>query len=257
MNIINKLRVSLHIHIIRLVFIVTIASPIIAYAAHTGLRPITNGKVNQCYLYGEVCPPDATYPHRGIDFPAAMGTEVKAIANGRVVALRGDVNNNSGVNFGNYVLIRHEQQHWVRQNNGQAVGQWGYVYSLYAHLKQNSVIPALDAWVNAGTKIAEVDNTGNSGGNHLHLQIIVHQSDTPQMSGADPSLGWTEPNSRNAELWLAAFNNGSTQTGTAVGLVTDINGNPVGGLKITGIQKPASATSGTYGYCIICAKISD
>lgn len=67
-------------------------------------------------------------------------------------------------------------------------------------------------------------------------------------NGIDLSQGWTESSSRNPELWMAAFNNGATQTGTAVGVVTDTNGNPVAGLKITGVQKPGSATHGTYDY---------
>lgn len=84
MNILSKLRVSIRMaHAIRLALIVAVVSPIVAYAAYTGLRPLTNGKINQGYLYGEEDP-----GHKGIDFPASNGSEVKAIANGTVVALR-------------------------------------------------------------------------------------------------------------------------------------------------------------------------
>lgn len=82
MNIFSRLHVSAQMaHVIRLALIVIVVSPIVVYAAYTNLRPLTNGKINQGYLYGEEDP-----GHKGIDFPASNGTEVKVIANGTVMA---------------------------------------------------------------------------------------------------------------------------------------------------------------------------
>jgi len=223
------------------VITVTIA---IVHAAYSVQRPITDGKIYQWYLYGE----DG---HKGVDFPAIEGTDVCAVADGVVMDFKESVNNGTGIYFGNFVLIRHTARHYVRHNNGQMVGQMGYVYSIYAHLSKNSVPDHINVGdtVTAGEKIAEVDDTGDSTGNHLHLQIMLDPS-PDHNDGED--YAWTETTSRNPETWLTPFSNDTIQTASAIGKVTDVNGNPVTNLRIYGMQKPDGAiwnpSAYPYGY---------
>ncbi|MGI0015042.1 MAG: M23 family metallopeptidase, partial [Nitrososphaera sp.] len=184
------------------------------------------------YLYGNET-------HTGVDLPAALGTNVYAVESGTVVDLRETIDNNTGTGFGNFVLIRHAATHYIRQNNGTSVNQMGYIYSIHGHLAKNSVSPVIGDLVNAGQVIAQVDNTGNSTGNHIHLQIDLHQLGDRVLS----NLG-SEIRSRNPELWLPPYN--STTRATAIGLVTNQTGTPQGGLRICGIQKPAADILNTY-----------
>lgn len=211
-------------------------------SAYRVQRPITDGKIHQWNLYGENDNDYPTYPggHKGIDFPAVLGTDVYAVAPGSVVdVVEGWPNGSTADNgFGNLVLIRHTKRHWVRHSNGQMIEQWGYVYSIYGHLAYMSVTVNEGDTVTEGQKIAEVDDTGASGGHHLHYQIDLDPSSN-RNSGTD--YDWTETHSRNPEIWLPPYDNGSTQTATAVGKVTDASGNPVGGLQIHGMQKPDDA----------------
>jgi len=234
--IVSKYRHILLSSALALTIVVIVASMV--YAAYRVDRPITTtgGVVNQSYLWGES---SGGSTHKGVDFSYGLGTSVYAVADGvvkDVVEFYEDGSTADG-GFGNLVLIKHNTRHYVRQNNGQTVSQMGYVYSIYAHLRKNSVIPNEGDAVTAGQRIAEVDDTGNSSGNHLHLQVVLDQS-PDHNNGADYS--WTEIASRNPELWLQPFSYG-TQTTTAIGKLTDTAGNPVGGKLIVGIEKPAAA----------------
>jgi len=224
--------------LLALILVMITVSVAIVRAAYSVQRPITNGKIDQWYLYGE----DG---HKGVDFPANEGTDVYAVADGVVMDIRENVANGTGDDFGNFVLIRHDDRHYVRHNNGQMVNQMGYVYSIYAHLSQDSVLPNEGNTVTADEKIAEVDDTGDSTGNHLHLQIVLDPS-PDRDDGED--YAWTETTSRNPEAWLTPFNNGVTQTATAVGKVTDANGNPVPNLRIYGMRKPDDAIWNPSAY---------
>jgi murein DD-endopeptidase MepM/ murein hydrolase activator NlpD len=51
-------------------------------------------------------------------------------------------------------------------------------YSYYAHVQQNSVIPAKGAPVQRGDPIASVGNVGRSCGPHLHYQVSTDKTDT-------------------------------------------------------------------------------
>jgi hypothetical protein len=220
-----------------------------AWAVHPVIRPIqTNGgNINQTYLYGE------GVVHRGVDWSHPTGTAVYAIANGTVVAVREDTADNTypaNRQFGNYVMVRHTNNtHWDR-----TAGQLAWVYSIYAHLKYNSVVPVVGSTVAANSKIAEVNNTGNSSGSHLHLQVNLSTASNK----TDPQeWTWSENSTRNPEAWLQAFNFSGTQTASVMGKVTDNAGNPVAGLQIWGMQKPLAAegnsnndfaTALTYSY---------
>ncbi|WP_217170081.1 peptidoglycan DD-metalloendopeptidase family protein [Streptomyces sp. AC512_CC834] len=84
--------------------------------------------------------------HTGTDFPAAAGTPVKAVANGRVASAT------SGGPYGRHVLIDHG----------------GGLASLYAHLSRMQVQSG--AGVLRGQVIGAVGATGNTTGPHLHLE---------------------------------------------------------------------------------------
>jgi len=213
------------------------------YAAYRIQRPITEtgGVINQTYLWaGEWN--GAT--HKGVDFSYALDTDVYAVADGTVVDLRDNLpDGDETTDWGNFVLIQHDKRHFDRttgQGNNAA-----YVYSMYLHLSQWSVQVDEGEDVNAGDWIGEVDDTGEfSGGNHLHLQIVVHPDAERTL---EPFFTLDSENrSRNPELWLEPFNFGDDQTGTVVGKVTDMNGNAVGGLEVCGIEKPDNAGGDDY-----------
>jgi len=128
------------------------------YAAYRVQRPITDGGgvVLQTHLWGVGNP-----SHRGIDFVRPRGTDVYAVASGTVVDLEESLQNEeTNSEWGNFVLIRHDQRHYDRTSPGQ----WAYVYSMYIHLSQWSVQVTEGAHVNAGDWIAEVDRTGGGAG---------------------------------------------------------------------------------------------
>lgn len=87
--------------------------------------------------------------HRGVDITAAAGTPVMACDSGTVVE--------SGwhPSWGNYVKINH--------GNGFT--------TLYAH--NSALYVSAGQVVARGSVIAAVGNTGNSSGNHLHLEMTI------------------------------------------------------------------------------------
>ena len=222
-----------------LLFVLLLVVVLPASAAYRVQRPITydGGRLNQSYLYGEVF---GTSTHKGVDLSYGLGTDVYAIADGTVVDLEENITNETGSSFGNFVLIRHSARHWDRTTQ-----QWAYVYSIYAHLSEDSVRYSEGDSVTAGTWIAEVDDTGWSSGHHLHLQICIHpESDRTLV----PNTLNSENTSRNPELWLQAFNYDGTNTGTVVGKVTDSNGQPIGDRYVWGLSKPPGSGSGGTTY---------
>jgi hypothetical protein len=216
----------------------SIALPL--YAVYWLQRPITDdgGRIRQGYLWGE----DS---HHGVDFTYGFGTHVYAIADGTVVQVKEDVDNNDwppGNNWGNFVLIRHSwdsMKLWDRTSQQNA-----YLYTIYAHLKKDSVRPSVEDFVSAGTWIAEVDNTGHSTGPHLHLQICLHPQ-PDRLLWPSNTLN-SENTSRNPELWLQPFNYLGTNTGAVVGKLTENNGQPIGDRYIWGLSKPLGSGGTTY-----------
>lgn len=97
--------------------------------------------------------------HTGQDFAVDIGTPVRSIGEGRVVAV------SCGGAFGIEVVVRHK----------------GGYYSQYAHLSS----PAVDQGerVRAGQFVGQSGTTGNSSGPHLHFEVRL----TPYLgSGVDP-----------------------------------------------------------------------
>lgn len=87
--------------------------------------------------------------HTGLDIAAPKGTEIKAVASGEVILSR------SNGAYGNMIQIDH----------GNGIQTWyGHCTKLYAQVGE---------WVEAGEVIATVGSTGNSTGNHLHLEVRI------------------------------------------------------------------------------------
>lgn len=118
--------------------------------------------------------------HSGIDYGAAGGTDVRAASGGVVVF---SAYNRS---YGNTVIVKHSRD---KDRNVS--------YALYAHMNGKDM-PTLGADVEAGDKIGEVGNSDNvkdkdpvtsSGGEHLHLEVLVpdgyEDDDTPFFHSRD------------------------------------------------------------------------
>lgn len=90
--------------------------------------------------------------HTGTDIACPLGTPIKAVASGTVVFAE---RNGS---YGNLIKVSH----------GNGVETW------YAHCSE--LYGTVGQQVKAGDVIAAVGSTGNSTGNHLHLEIRVNGS---------------------------------------------------------------------------------
>ena len=91
--------------------------------------------------------------HAGIDLAAAGGTPIYAAASGYV-----QVAGWSSGGYGNYVIIYHG-----KMSDGQQYS------TLYGHMR--SVATSAGKYVQQGELIGYVGSTGNSTGNHLHLEV--------------------------------------------------------------------------------------
>ena len=101
--------------------------------------------------------------HKGADIAAPRGTPIIASASGTVVTA---TYHNSVFSYGNYVMIYHGTDD---QGNTYA--------TLYAHM--NSTPPvSVGQNVSQGDVIGHVGTTGNSTGNHLHLELRVNGART-------------------------------------------------------------------------------
>ena len=90
--------------------------------------------------------------HTGVDFPVPIGTDIRAVADGKISRVAID-SGNINVGYGYYVIVKH--------NDGSA--------SRYAHLTEGSALPVGTA-VTLGSIIAKSGNTGVSTGPHLHFE---------------------------------------------------------------------------------------
>ncbi|GAA3018397.1 peptidoglycan DD-metalloendopeptidase family protein [Streptomyces fulvorobeus] len=96
--------------------------------------------------------------HTGLDFPAAVGAAVKAVAAGKVAMAK------SGGPYGNHMMVSHG----------------GGLTSLYAHLSK--MLASSGESVKQGEQIGAVGSTGNSSGPHLHLEARVNGRAVDPMS---------------------------------------------------------------------------
>ncbi len=91
-----------------------------------------------------------SYYHTGLDIAAPRGTPIKAAASGTVTYA------GYHYSYGNLLIVTH--------SNG--------VQTYYAHCSKLNV--SVGAYVSQGQVIAAVGSTGNSTGNHLHLEVRVN-----------------------------------------------------------------------------------
>ena len=97
--------------------------------------------------------------HGGSDFPLPYGTDVLAGADGTVTATNnscddyGYLGNTCGGRCGNYVQLQH--------SNGD--------YTIYCHMRQNSLVVSTGDTVSCGDVLGESASSGSSTGPHLHL----------------------------------------------------------------------------------------
>lgn len=98
--------------------------------------------------------------HKGVDFAAPGGTPIKAIASGVVTVAT------YHYSYGNYVMVYH------------GVDDSGNTYAtLYAHMVSSPSVSAGES-VSQGQVLGYVGSTGNSTGNHLHLELRVNGART-------------------------------------------------------------------------------
>ncbi|MES2979418.1 MAG: M23 family metallopeptidase [Pseudomonadota bacterium] len=109
--------------------------------------------------------------HTGLDFPADVGTTIRAAAGGVVVAQ--DVH----PAYGNVVEVDHGNDLVTR-----------YAHASRVFVKKGDI-------VRRGQKIAEVGNTGRSTGPHLHFEVLVGGvfQDPQKFLDAGRALGQLQP----------------------------------------------------------------
>lgn len=104
------------------------------------------------------CPYHGRELHGGCDIPAAYGTPIKAAKSGVVVI------STYGSSYGNYVAIAH--------GDGSR--------TMYAHMSSRAV--SVGTTVSQGQVIGYVGSTGNSTGNHLHLELWTSSSSSSRVN---------------------------------------------------------------------------
>lgn len=111
-------------------------------------RPLATYKYVSCYFGGN--------GHRGTDYAAPGGTEIYAVSGGVVTAAA------YHYSWGYYVQVYHG-----KDDNGNSYS------TLYAHMNSAPIV-SVGQSVSKGQKLGYVGSTGNSTGNHLHLEMKVN-----------------------------------------------------------------------------------
>ena len=111
-------------------------------------RPLATYKYVSCYFGGN--------GHRGTDYAAPGGTSIYAVSGGVVTAAA------YHYSWGYYVQVYHG-----KDDNGNSYS------TLYAHMNSAPIVSVGDS-VSKGQTLGYVGSTGNSTGNHLHLEMKVN-----------------------------------------------------------------------------------
>ena len=144
-------------------------------------RPIAADNVNwplSIYRYGGIFFDDIV--HTGVDIPDDEGTPILAAGPGTVVwagwGLFTEAPLNTDDPYGQAVAIRHD---------------FGYLgqplFTVYAHME--AVNASYGQWVDTGTVIGYVGETGQTTGPHLHFEVRLGEN--------------TFHNTHNPELWMS------------------------------------------------------
>ena len=112
-------------------------------------RPLATYKYVSCYFGGN--------GHRGTDYAAPGGTEIYAVSGGVVTAAA------YHYSWGYYVQVYHG-----KDDNGNSYS------TLYAHMNSAPIV-SVGQSVSKGQRLGYVGSTGNSTGNHLHLEMKVNK----------------------------------------------------------------------------------
>ncbi len=104
----------------------------------------------------------ATSHHNGIDIQGTRGTIIRSVANATVT----QVVSNSSATSGNGAYIR--MRYTINGQEYEAV---------YLHLNNDTANVSVNDNVSAGQAIAEMNSTGGSTGDHLHLTIYEVNAD--------------------------------------------------------------------------------
>ncbi|MEV7425159.1 peptidoglycan DD-metalloendopeptidase family protein [Streptomyces sp. NPDC091212] len=126
--------------------------------------------------------------HTGLDFPASVGTAIKAVAAGKVSLAQG------GGPYGNHVMINHG----------------GGIASLYAHMSK--ILTKVGAAVSQGQTIGQVGATGNVTGPHLHLEARVNGKSVDPMGFLSGGSTSYKP-SAGVNQWRGVVQQALTQVG--------------------------------------------
>lgn len=111
-------------------------------------RPLATYKYVSCYFGGN--------GHRGTDYAAPGGTEIYAVSGGVITAAA------YHYSWGYYVQVYHG-----KDDNGNSYS------TLYAHMNSAPIV-SVGQSVSKGQTLGYVGSTGNSTGNHLHLEMKVN-----------------------------------------------------------------------------------
>lgn len=111
--------------------------------------PLESGVVTSYFGYREDPIHGGDSFHKGLDIGSAGGSPIAAMFDGRVIAA------GTSSSYGNYVKIDHG----------------GNLVVLYAHCEEILVEEGI--LLRAGEIVARVGSTGNSTGNHLHVETLV------------------------------------------------------------------------------------
>ena len=126
--------------------------------------PIVKGSYTISSPFGFRSDPDtgkAEY-HKGVDFAAALGTQIHAGATGTVIYASFGTIPYTG--YGNIVVIRHSSS----------------LVSMYGHCSK--LLVSQGQTVQKGQVIALVGSTGDSTGNHCHFEIRVNDKSVDPMT---------------------------------------------------------------------------
>lgn len=108
-----------------LALVLILAYTMVVRSSYQMFRPIADGMLNQGYLWGGA---SILGTHKGVDLLYPTGTDVRAVAEGVVVAVEngvGDEQHPPELPFGNYVLIRHAIRHYDATTGSNA-----YTYTI-------------------------------------------------------------------------------------------------------------------------------
>jgi hypothetical protein len=206
------------------------AGPVISY--HRNTAAPTNGKLHPMERYAidfmklndqgmaTSGDPDVVESYYG------YGQRVLSATNGRVVSVAKNFENK----IPNHLDLDPPKRFEDYMGNHVIVAIGGGKYAMYAHLKPGSVLVHEGQRLRAGQPLAQLGNTGNTDGPHLHFQIM----DTPSAFNTT-SLPFVYDRMVYQGHVPGSFDSGNNAVGAGVAEIIDTTG---AGLRIN--QMPLS-----------------